>query len=47
MLLPTEYAWFEPVLIAAIIVFVIDVIGSMIVFSRRPGDFSVEVCGVS
>jgi uncharacterized membrane protein len=36
MLLPTEYAWFEPVLIAAIIVFVIDVIGSMIVFSRRP-----------
>jgi hypothetical protein len=36
MLLPTEYAWFEPVLIAAIIVFVVDVIGSMIVFSRRP-----------
>jgi hypothetical protein len=36
VLLPTEYAWFEPVLIAAIIVFVIDVIGSMIVFSRRP-----------
>jgi hypothetical protein len=36
MLLPTEYAWFEPVLIAAIIVFLIDVIGSMIVFSRRP-----------
>jgi uncharacterized membrane protein len=36
MLLPTEYAWFEPVLIAAIIVFVIDVIGSMLVFSGRP-----------
>jgi hypothetical protein len=36
MILPTKYAWFEPVLIAAIIVFVIDVIGSMIVFSRRP-----------
>ncbi|MGH6865161.1 MAG: hypothetical protein ACREDO_03050 [Methyloceanibacter sp.] len=36
MLLPTEYAWFEPVLIAAIIVFIIDVIGSTIVFSRRP-----------
>jgi hypothetical protein len=36
MLLPTEYAWFEPVLIAAIIVFAVDVIGSMIVFSRRP-----------
>ena len=36
MLLPTEYAWFEPVLIAAIIVFCIDVIGSTIVFSGRP-----------
>jgi uncharacterized membrane protein len=36
MLLPTEYAWFEPVLIAAIIVFVVDVIGSTIVFSGRP-----------
>jgi hypothetical protein len=36
MLLPTEYAWFEPVLFAAVIVFVINVIGSMIVFSRRP-----------
>ena len=36
MLLPTEYAWFEPVLIAAVIVFVIDVIGSMLVFSGRP-----------
>jgi uncharacterized membrane protein len=36
MLLPTQYAWFEPVLIAAIIVFVIDVIGSMLVFSGRP-----------
>jgi uncharacterized membrane protein len=36
MILPTEYTWFEPVLIAAIIVFIIDVIGSIIVFSRRP-----------
>jgi hypothetical protein len=36
MILPPEYAWFEPVLIAAIIVFIIDVIGSTIVFSRRP-----------
>jgi hypothetical protein len=36
MILPPEYAWFEPVLIAAIIVFLIDVIGSTIVFSRRP-----------
>jgi uncharacterized membrane protein len=36
MLLPSEYAWFEPVLIAAIIVFVIDVLGSTLVFSSRP-----------
>jgi uncharacterized membrane protein len=36
MLLPTEYAWFEPVLIAALIVFIINVIGSTLVFSRRP-----------
>jgi hypothetical protein len=36
MLLPPEYAWFEPVLLAAIIVFIIDVIGSTIVFSSRP-----------
>jgi hypothetical protein len=36
MFLPSEYTWFEPVLIAAIIVFIIDLIGSMLVFSRRP-----------
>jgi hypothetical protein len=36
MLLPQEYAWFEPVLLASIIVFIIDVIGSTIVFSSRP-----------
>jgi hypothetical protein len=36
MLLPAQYAWFEPVLIAAILVFVVDLIGSVIVFSRRP-----------
>jgi hypothetical protein len=36
MFLPAEYAWFEPVLIAAIIVFIIDLIGSMLVFSGRP-----------
>jgi uncharacterized membrane protein len=36
MLLPTEYAWFEPVLIAALIVFIVNVIGSTLVFSRRP-----------
>ena len=36
MLLPSEYVWFEPVLLATIIVFIIDVIGSTIVFSSRP-----------
>lgn len=36
MFLPSEYTWFEPVLIAAMIVFIIDLIGSMLVFSRRP-----------
>jgi hypothetical protein len=36
MFLPAQYAWFEPVLIAAIVVFIIDLIGSMIVFSTRP-----------
>jgi hypothetical protein len=36
MLLPAEYAWFEPVLFAAIIVFLINFAGSMLVFSRRP-----------
>src|SRR5512132_2252765 len=36
MFLPSEYTWFEPVLIAAIIVFIFDFIGSMLVFSRRP-----------
>jgi hypothetical protein len=36
MFLPAQYSWFEPVLIAAIIVFLVDFIGSVIVFSRRP-----------
>ena len=36
MFLPAQYTWFEPVLIAALIVFFIDLIGSMIVFSVRP-----------
>jgi hypothetical protein len=35
MFLPTEYAWLEPVLIAAAIVFVVDLIGNMISFSNR------------
>jgi hypothetical protein len=36
MILPSEYSWLEPVLFAALIVFVIDILGSMMVFSRRP-----------
>ena len=35
MLLPPPYAWFEPVLIASIVVFVIDLIGNSITFSNR------------
>jgi hypothetical protein len=35
MLLPAQYAWFEPVLFASIIVFVIDLVGNSITFSSR------------
>ena len=35
MFLPADYVWFEPVLIAAIVVFVVDLIGNMIMFSNR------------
>jgi len=35
MFLPAEYAWLEPVLIAAAVVFVVDLIGNMISFSNR------------
>jgi hypothetical protein len=35
MFLPGEYSGFEPVLIAAIVVFVIDLIGNTITFSNR------------
>ena len=35
MLLPEQYAWFDPVLIAAIVVFVITLIGNMIGFGNR------------
>jgi hypothetical protein len=35
MLLPAQYAWFEPVLIAAIVVFVIDLVGNSIGFGNR------------
>ena len=35
MLLPPPYMWLEPVLIAAVVVFVIDLIGNTISFSNR------------
>jgi hypothetical protein len=35
MLLPVQYAWFEPVLIATIVVFVIDLVGNAIGFGNR------------
>ena len=35
MFLPLQYAWFEPVLIASIVVFVVDLIGNSITFSNR------------
>lgn len=35
MFLPPQYAWFEPVLIASIVVFVIDLIGGSIALGNR------------
>ena len=35
MFLPPQYAWFEPVLIATIVVFIIDLIGNSISFGNR------------
>ncbi len=35
MLLPAQYAWFEPVLIASIVVFIIDLVGNSITFGSR------------
>jgi hypothetical protein len=35
MLLPEPYTWFEPVLIASIVVFIIDLIGNKIAFGNR------------
>ena len=35
MFLPAQYAWFEPVLVAAIVVFIIDLIGNSIGFGNR------------
>jgi hypothetical protein len=33
--LPAPYAWFEPVLIASIVVFIIDLVGNSIAFGNR------------
>ena len=35
MLLPVQYAWFEPVLIASVVVFIIDLVGSSFAFGNR------------
>jgi hypothetical protein len=45
MFLPAQYAWFEPVLVAALLVFIVDFIGSVIVFSRwsKPGSWSTSL----
>lgn len=33
--MPAEFAWLQPVLIAAAVVFVLDLIGNMLSFSNR------------
>ena len=35
MFLPSDYLWFEPVLIAAIIVYIVSAIGNSILFNNR------------
>lgn len=35
MFLPPEYYWLEPVLVAAAVVFVVDLIGNVLVFGNR------------
>lgn len=35
MFLPIEYLWLEPVIIAAVVVFVIDLIGNTLAFGSR------------
>jgi hypothetical protein len=35
MFLPPQYLWLEPVIIAAVVVFVIDLIGNTLSFSNR------------
>ena len=34
-MLPVQYAWFEPVLIASIVVFIIDLVGNSFAFGNR------------
>ena len=34
-MLPVQYAWFEPVLIASVVVFIIDLIGNSFAFGNR------------
>ena len=35
MLLPAKYFWFEPVLLAAVVVFFVDLIGNFLFFGNR------------
>ena len=35
MFLPAKYLWLEPVLLAAVVVFVIDLVGNMLSFGSR------------
>ncbi len=35
MFLPAKYLWLEPVLLAAVVVFIIDLIGNIISFGSR------------
>ena len=35
MMLPAQYVWFEPVLIASIVVFIIDLVGNSFAFGNR------------
>ena len=35
MFLPAQYFWLEPVIIAAVVVFVVDLIGNTLSFSNR------------
>ncbi len=35
MLLPPQYFWFEPVLLAATVVFIIDLLGNFLFFGNR------------